>query len=128
MNKLLFYESLVDDMSNRSQSGKIKADIIERGNLAFLSDEISSDEYTNYLEECKALDDNEWCWKIFNTLYDAVQKQDRTQKEIDLDRMMFKGYKLMYSMDKLHDFICVRPKLFPEWFYLHEKIEKVRNS
>lgn len=127
MDKILFYESLVSEIKKRSLSGEIAADGEERGNLAYLSEICPEGEYEQYLAECRELDDNELCWKLFNTLYDDQLAREKTEDEKDLDRVLFKGYKLMHSFKMLHDFVCVHSEQFPEWFYIHEKLDTIRN-
>lgn len=128
MDKIQFYESLVAEIKKRALSGDIAADWEERGNLAYLSELCPKEEYEQYLEDCCKLNDNELCWKLFNTLYDEQLKREKTEDEKDLDRVLFKGYKLMYSFKWLHDFVCIHSEQFPEWFHIHEKLDKIRNS
>lgn len=128
MNKLLFYDTLVNELKTRSLIKEIKAGAEERGNIAFLSEKLPVNENEQYLKECVSLDENELCWKIFNSLYNELEKQIRTAEERELDHVLYVAADLMYSMGNLHDYVCIPQELFPEWFYVHEKLDKVRNG
>ena len=121
MDKLLFYDALVSELKTRSLTGKIKAGAEERGNIAFLSEMLSVNENAQYLKKCISLDDNGLCRKIFNSLYDELQKQTRTPEERESDYILYTAADLMYSMGCLHDYVCIPRELFPEWFYVSER-------
>ena len=121
MDKLLFYDALVSELKTRSLTGKIKAGAEERGNIAFLSEMLSVNENAQYLKKCISLDDNGLCRKIFNSLYDELQKQTRTPEERESDYILYTAADLMYSMGCLHDYACIPRELFPEWFSVSEE-------
>ncbi len=127
MNKISFYERLVNEMNRRAlNNSKIKAGAEERGNLAYLCEVLPENKNEAYLTDCMKLSDSEFCWKLFDTLYSEQLRQNKTQDEKELDLLLFKAYRLKRALKKLHAFKCVRQDLFPGWFYHHEKLDKIR--
>ncbi len=125
---MLFYDTLVNELRIRSLIKERQAGAEERGNIAFLSEKLPPNEYEQYLKDCVLLDENELCWKVFMSLYEELKKQRRTSEDRELDEVLFVAADMMHSMGKLHDYICIPQELFPEWFYTHEKLDKLRYS
>lgn len=127
MNKIEFYEKMLETLRDKVSEGNMKEHEGLRGNLAYYCDICKQAEYENIIQSLQKMSVNDYCWTIYLTLYNHVIEQELSEEQRELIESEFVATKVLYRLRDLGSFECVFSKDFPEWFFIKEELDRIKN-